>query len=71
MKPISQLAKAEARRARVSELYIAGKSQAEIARILTPDFPTPSGKPISQQLIANDLKVIRREWRSVPNPQSE
>ena len=57
-------AQVEARRLRVSELYLSGKSQYEIAAILTPEFPTPSGKPISQQLVANDLKCIRIEWRS-------
>jgi len=53
-----------ARRLRVSELYRAGKNQYEMAEILTPDFPTRSGAPISQQTISGDLKHIRAEWRS-------
>lgn len=58
------MAKVEARREQVSKLYLGGKSQYEIATTLTPEFPTPSGKPISQQTIAKDLKIIRSEWRS-------
>lgn len=58
------MTKVDARRQQVSELYLGGKSQYEIAEILTPEFPTPSGKPISQQTIAKDLKIIRSEWRS-------
>ncbi len=60
----SQKVRVEARRTKVSELYLSGHTIGQIALMLTPEFPTPSGRPILYQSISKDLKAIRQQWRS-------
>jgi hypothetical protein len=54
----------EARRMRVSELYLSGMRMSEIANVLTPEFPQRSGKPIAFQTISTDIKKLRAQWRA-------
>jgi hypothetical protein len=44
--------------AKIAKLYLDGKEQSEIAKILNADRPYA----LSQQTISNDLKAVRAEW---------
>jgi hypothetical protein len=52
------------RRRRVSELYLQGKNQFQIAEIITAEFRKENEKPFSQSHVSYDLKRVREEWRS-------
>lgn len=50
-------------RTRISELYLAGKQQAEIGVIAGEEFRIDK-QPMSQAAISKHLKAIRLEWRT-------
>jgi hypothetical protein len=49
-------------RAEISELYLRGKTQAQIAELLSKDPARAHYGGLSQQTISRDLRVIQKEW---------
>jgi hypothetical protein len=48
---------------RVSELNLTGKTQRQIAAIITEEFRQPGEKEYTQQAVCFVIKRIRKEWR--------